>query len=74
MWHILDRHQCKCLLAFCDAEGLLYAVRFSALHLTLLLFLYLQCGRPGEVKQCACGAKVGGINHKPERGFVKKEM
>ncbi|KAM4682179.1 E3 ubiquitin-protein ligase rnf213-alpha-like isoform 3-T3 [Amazona ochrocephala] len=28
------------------------------------------CGRPWEVKRCLCGAKIGGRNHKPEKGFV----
>ncbi|XP_029898687.1 E3 ubiquitin-protein ligase rnf213-alpha-like isoform X1 [Aquila chrysaetos chrysaetos] len=37
-------------------------------------WIITNCGRPGEVKQCLCGAKVGGINHKPERGFVRKEI
>ncbi|XP_014821245.1 PREDICTED: E3 ubiquitin-protein ligase RNF213-like [Calidris pugnax] len=32
------------------------------------------CGRPYEVKQRLCGAKVGGINHKPERGFEMKNI
>ncbi|XP_074426105.1 E3 ubiquitin-protein ligase rnf213-alpha-like isoform X2 [Larus michahellis] len=37
-------------------------------------WIVTDCGRPWEVKQCLCGAKVGGINHKPERGFVKQEI
>ncbi|XP_026713188.1 E3 ubiquitin-protein ligase rnf213-alpha-like [Athene cunicularia] len=37
-------------------------------------WIITDCGRPGEVRQCLCGAKVGGINHKPERGFVRKEI
>ncbi|XP_032847063.2 E3 ubiquitin-protein ligase rnf213-alpha-like [Tyto alba] len=37
-------------------------------------WIVTDCGRPGEVRQCVCGAKVGGINHKPERGFVRKEI
>ncbi|XP_074996114.1 E3 ubiquitin-protein ligase rnf213-alpha-like isoform X2 [Calonectris borealis] len=37
-------------------------------------WIVTNCGHPGEVKQCLCGAKVGGINHKPERGFVRKEI
>ncbi|KAM6093566.1 E3 ubiquitin-protein ligase rnf213-alpha-like [Chlamydotis macqueenii] len=37
-------------------------------------WIVTNCGKPGEVKQCLCGAKVGGINHKPESGFLKKEI
>ncbi|KAM6211439.1 E3 ubiquitin-protein ligase rnf213-alpha-like [Sarcoramphus papa] len=37
-------------------------------------WIVTNCGHPGEVKQCLCGAKVGGINHKPERGFVRKAI
>ncbi|KAM6439343.1 E3 ubiquitin-protein ligase rnf213-alpha-like isoform 2-T2 [Rhynochetos jubatus] len=32
------------------------------------------CGRPWEVKQCLCGAKVGGTNHTPEEGFMRKKI
>ncbi|XP_074672203.1 E3 ubiquitin-protein ligase rnf213-alpha-like isoform X1 [Strix aluco] len=37
-------------------------------------WIVTNCGHPGEVRQCLCGAKVGGINHKPERDFVRKEI
>nr|XP_009926083.1 PREDICTED: E3 ubiquitin-protein ligase RNF213-like [Haliaeetus albicilla] len=37
-------------------------------------WIVTNCGCPGEVKQCPCGAEVGGINHKPEKGFVRKEI
>ncbi|XP_050770500.1 E3 ubiquitin-protein ligase rnf213-alpha-like [Gymnogyps californianus] len=32
------------------------------------------CGLPMEVKKCKCGAAVGGTNHKPETGFMQKEI
>ncbi|XP_056183966.1 E3 ubiquitin-protein ligase rnf213-alpha-like isoform X3 [Falco biarmicus] len=37
-------------------------------------WIITNCGNPVEVKQCLCGAKIGGINHIPERGFVRKEI
>ncbi|XP_074938739.1 E3 ubiquitin-protein ligase rnf213-alpha-like isoform X2 [Phalacrocorax aristotelis] len=37
-------------------------------------WIVTNCGRPGEVKQCLCGAKVGGFNHKPVSGFMRKEI
>ncbi|PKU43384.1 hypothetical protein llap_6310 [Limosa lapponica baueri] len=37
-------------------------------------WIITNCGHPWEVKQCLCGAKVGGINHKPERGFERKKI
>ncbi|KAM9300337.1 E3 ubiquitin-protein ligase rnf213-alpha-like [Morus bassanus] len=37
-------------------------------------WIVTNCGRRGEVKQCLCGAKVGGINHRPVSGFIRKEI
>nr|XP_013804530.1 PREDICTED: E3 ubiquitin-protein ligase RNF213-like [Apteryx mantelli mantelli] len=28
----------------------------------------------GEVKECTCGARVGGTDHKPEKGFSRQEI
>ncbi|XP_072704248.1 E3 ubiquitin-protein ligase rnf213-alpha-like isoform X2 [Ciconia boyciana] len=39
-----------------------------------LYWAVTNCGLPMEVKKCKCGAAVGGTNHKPERGFVQKEI
>ncbi|KAM9245412.1 E3 ubiquitin-protein ligase rnf213-alpha-like [Leptosomus discolor] len=37
-------------------------------------WIITDCGRPWEVKQCLCGAKVGGTKHEPERGFMKVKI
>ncbi|XP_062457519.1 E3 ubiquitin-protein ligase rnf213-alpha-like [Rhea pennata] len=37
-------------------------------------WIVTRCGFPTEVKQCTCGAKVGGIRHNPEKGFSREEI
>ncbi|KAM6240959.1 E3 ubiquitin-protein ligase rnf213-alpha-like [Porphyrio hochstetteri] len=39
-----------------------------------LYWTVTECGFPMEVKKCICGAVVGGTNHKPKTGFVRKEI
>ncbi|XP_065501150.1 E3 ubiquitin-protein ligase rnf213-alpha-like [Caloenas nicobarica] len=39
-----------------------------------LYWIITDCGRPWEVKQCLCGAKVGGTRHEPLRDFERKKI
>ncbi|XP_062496366.1 E3 ubiquitin-protein ligase RNF213-like isoform X4 [Pezoporus occidentalis] len=39
-----------------------------------LCWVVTNCGLPMEVKKCKCGAAVGGTKHRPEKGFMQKEV